>query len=113
MSEWTSTDRRIGLASAVAIVLLSIVYLATGVIWLGFHAHDARTQGLTPVEPYLAILETIILLLTTALVGLFAAIHAYAPPGKKSCSRAAFGLAVLVAGIAGTVHFVQLTAIRR
>lgn len=76
--------------------------------------HDgARGPALEPSEPFLAILETIILLFTPALVGLFAAIHAYAPPDKKTCSLAAFGFAVILAGITGLVHFVQLTAIRR
>jgi hypothetical protein len=113
MREWTATDRRIGMWSAIAIVVLSVTYITTGVIWLVFNMYGGRGPALEPSEPFLAILETLILLFTPALVGLFAAIHAYAPPDKKTCSRAAFGLAVLRAGITGVVHFVQLTAIRR
>lgn len=110
---WTTTDRRVGMYSAAALVLLSVAYIVTGVIWLGFSMSGAGVRGLEPSEPFLTILETIILLITPALVGLFAAIHAYAPPDRKTCSLAAFGFAILLAGITGVVHFVQLTAIRR
>ena len=99
--------------SAAAIVSISVVYIITGVIWVLSSTSGAGVQGLEPSEPFLAILETLILLLTPALVGLFAAIHAYAPPDRKTCSLAAFGFAVLLAGITGVVHFVQLTSIRR
>jgi hypothetical protein len=99
--------------SAIAIVLISVVYIVTGLTWLVFNLNAARTKGLAPSEPYLAILETLILLLTPPLVGLFAAIHTYAPPDRKTCSLAAFGFAVLLAGITGVVHFVELTAVRR
>jgi hypothetical protein len=109
---WTTTDRRVGMYSAAALVLLSVVYIATGVIWVWFSTTGVGVRGLEPSEPFLTILETIIVLLTPALVGLFAAIHAYAPPERKTCSLAAFGFAILLAGITGVVHFVQLTAIR-
>jgi hypothetical protein len=110
---WTSTDRRVGLWSALSIVTLSVVYVGTGAVWMLSDPAAARARGLEPGEPYLAILETLILLCTPGVVALFAAIHAWAPPQSKTCSRAAFGFAVLLAGITGTVHFVQLTAVRR
>jgi hypothetical protein len=113
VSMWTTTDRRVGMWSAAAIVVFSVVYIITGVIWVRFSTSGAGVQGLEPSEPFLTILETLILLCTPALVGLFAAIHAYAPPDRKTCSLAAFGFAVLLAGITGVVHFMQLTAIRR
>jgi hypothetical protein len=99
--------------SAAAIFAFSVVYIITGVIWVLVSTSGAGVQGLEPSEPFLTILETLILLCTPALVGLFAAIHAYAPPDRKTCSLAAFGFAVLLAGITGVVHFMQLTAIRR
>jgi len=99
--------------SAIAVVSISIAYILTGVVWLALNFNTARTQGLQPTEPFLAILETLILLLTPAIVLLFAAIHAFAPPDRKTCSRAAFGFALLLAGITGVVHFMQLTAVRR
>ena len=113
MSAWTPTARRIGMWSAIAIVLLAAAYITTGVIWLTVNTSAAQAQGLEPSEPFLTILETLILLFTPPLVALFAAIHAYAPSNRKTCSLAAFGFAVILAGITGLVHFVQLTAIRR
>ena len=114
MSVWTRTDRRVGMWSAIAIVVLSVAYITTGVIWIRFSTSAAGlVRGLEPAEPFLTILETLVLLCAPAFVGLFAAIHAYAPPDRKSCSLAAFGFVLLLAGITGVVHFVQLTAIRR
>ena len=61
----------------------------------------------------MSILEILILLVTPALVGLFATIHAYAPPDRKTFGVAAFGFAVMVAGITGANHFVQITSVNR
>jgi hypothetical protein len=112
MSTWTATDRQFGIWSALVIVLISVAYILTGAIWLLSNSSVA-TKGLEPSEPYLAILETLILLLTPALIALFAAIHSYAPADKKICSLAAFGFAVVLACTTGVIHFVQLTAVRR
>ena len=68
---WTTTDRQVGMCSAAAVVLLSVVYIVTGAIWLGISLSGAGFRRLEPSEPFLTILETIILLLTPALVGLF------------------------------------------
>jgi hypothetical protein len=113
MSTWTPIDRRVGLYSAVAIVLISAVYILTGAIWLLSNLSVAQAEGLEPREPYLAILETLILLFAPALIALFAAIHSYAPADKKTCGLAAFGFAVSLACTTGVIHFVQLTAVRR
>src|SRR5262249_6296676 len=59
------------------------------------------------------ILELLILLSAPALVILFSTIHACAPPDRKSCSLAALGFVVLLAGLTGAVHFVQLTVGRQ
>ena len=112
-SSRTPAHRRIGKWSAIVIVVLSAAYITTGVIWMWSSARSVRIQGLEPSEPFLTILETLILLLTPALVALFAAIHSYAPPEKKTFSLASFGFAVILAGLTGMIHFVQLTALRR
>ena len=113
INTWTANDRRIGMWSAAAIVVLSLMYIGTGVVWLLYNMQTARARALEPAEPFLAILEILIVLCTPAFVALFAAIHAYAPPDRKTCSFAAFGFGVLLSGITGVVHFAQLTAIRR
>jgi hypothetical protein len=58
-------------------------------------------------------MEILMLLLNPAMVVLFAAIHAYASPNKKTCSLAAFGFLLLLVAITGVVHFVNLTVVRR
>jgi len=113
MDPWTLLARRIGRWSAIALVALALVYIVTGAIWLASSTDSAQARGLQPSEPYLAILETLILLMTPALIALFAAIHAYAPPDRKTCSLAAFGFVILLVALTGAVHFVQLTAVRR
>jgi len=112
-SRCTEIDRRMGKWSAIAVVLISIAYMLTGLTWMALNSNVVSTQGLQPTEPFLTILETLILLLTPAIVLLFAAIHGYAPSNRKACSRAAFGFALLLAGITGVGHFIQLTAVRR
>ena len=113
MTNWTRSSRLIGIYSAATIVFLSVVYIGTGIIWVYASSQAVRVRGLAPAEPFLTILETIIMLLTPALIALFAAVHAYAPPEKKIYGIAAFGFAVAVAGITGANHFVQITSVHR
>lgn len=104
---------RIGKFSAVTLVLLSAAYIATGLIWLVSHADVLNTRGLHPIEPYLGIMESIMLMLNPAIVALFAAIHTYAPAEKKTYSLAAFGFALVMVCLTAFVHFVQLFVVRQ
>jgi len=110
---FTRTDSLIGFWSAIAIVVISVAYVITGTIWLIVNTRLAQTAGLQPSEPFLTILETLILLSTPAIVLLFAALHAHAPVTRNTYSLAAFGFALLLAGITGTIHFIELTVVRR
>jgi hypothetical protein len=113
MNSWTQTDRQIGKWSAITVVILAAAYITTGAIWLVSNTVAARTVGLQPSEPYLSILETLLLMVNPALVVLFAAIHTYAPADKKTCSLAAFGFVLLLVVLTGFVHFIQLVVLRR
>lgn len=113
MNSWTPTDRQIGRWSAIAVVVIAALYIATGTVWLVSNIDSVTVLTLAPSEPYLTIMEILMLLLNPALIALFAAIHAYAPPDKKTCSLAAFGFVILLVAITGVVHFVQLTVVRR
>jgi hypothetical protein len=113
MDSWTPTDRRIGRWAAITVVVIAVVYITTGTIWLVSNISSVTIQTLAPSEPYLTIMEILMLLLNPAMVVLFAAIHVYAPPNKKTCSQAAFGFLLLLVAITGVVHFVHLTVIRR
>lgn len=110
---WTRTDQQLGKWSAIVIVLLSAVYIVTGAFWFISNIDFAMKTGLQPNEPYLAILETIILLCTPAMVTLFAAIHSYSSADKKTYSLAAFGFVILLVVLTGVVHIVNLTVARR
>ena len=113
MNSWTRNDRRIGLWSAIAIVAIAVAYITSGAIWLLSNIHEATVLNLSPTEPNLTIMETLLLLLNPALVALFAAIHAYAPPDKKSYALAAFGFVIVMVTLTAFVHFTQLIVVRR
>jgi hypothetical protein len=99
--------------AAIAVVAIAVLYITTGLIWLVPNLSSVTIQTLAPSEPYLTIMEILMLLLNPAMVVLFAAIHAYAAPNKKTCSLAAFGFLLLLVAITGVVHFVNLTVVRR
>jgi hypothetical protein len=113
MNSWTPTDRRIGRWAAITVVAIAVAYIATGLFWLVPNINRVTIQTLAPSEPYLTIMEILMLLLNPAMVVLFAAIHVYAPVNKKACSLAAFGFLLLLVAITGVVHFITLTVIRR
>jgi hypothetical protein len=106
------TERRIGKWAAIAVVAIAVVYIATGTMWLVPNISRVTIQTLAPSEPYLTIMEVLMLLLNPAMVVLFAAIHAYASPTKKPYSLAAFGFLLLLVAITGVVHFINLTVNR-
>jgi hypothetical protein len=64
-------------------------------------------------DPYLAIMEVLILVMAPVLVLLAVVIHACAPEGTKTYSMTALGWMLLMAGFTMTVHLVQLTVVRR
>lgn len=108
-----ATTRRIGKFSAITVVLLSAAYIATGSIWFISHIEVVKTSGLQPTEPYLAILESLMLLLSPAIIALFAALYASAPAEKKTYSLAAFGFALVMVCLTAFVHFVQMFVVRQ
>jgi hypothetical protein len=99
--------------SAWAVVFLDLGYLATGAAWLLFGGDAVGRDPLWPVDPFRAVLEVIILLLTPPVVLLMAAVHTQAPRGTRTCSAAALAFMVLMAGTTGGIHFVELTVVRR
>jgi hypothetical protein len=107
----TDADRRIGTWSALAIVAIGVLYVATGV--LGLLVRADRTDNFGLVDPALAILEVLILLSVPPMIALMSAVHSCAAPDRKTYSRAAFGFMVLLGGTTAGVHFVGLTVVRR
>ena len=74
------TGRKIVWFSALTIFCCSVVYVVTGLAWILFGRDPARGR-LSPSDPYLAILEALIVLTAPFMVALMA--------GKGGSSRAA------------------------
>jgi hypothetical protein len=104
----TRTDRWIGMWAARALFAIGACYSVTMVI--GFAAMGDLSKPL--VDPYLAIMEILILVMAPILVLLFAIIHACAPAGTRTFSITALGWILLMAGFTMTVHLVQLAVVR-
>jgi hypothetical protein len=109
---WTPGDRIIGLWSSAVIVLLNTLYIVTGGVWLVMGGAQSAAP-LEPADPYLAILESIIVLLAPALVILLAVVHAYAPPERKTLTQVALALTTVFSALTCCVHFLQLAVVRR
>jgi hypothetical protein len=103
--------RRVGLWSAVAATVCSVVYdvgqLAEWLGWLG--SRGGPESGSTPLG--LAVLLTPSLLLGSAFLLLTLSIHQIAPREAKLHSHAAVAFATLYTALISVVYFVQLTLV--
>lgn len=106
---WTSTERTVGRAACWAILLLSLAYVPA--MLAGFLANGGFDKPVA--DPYLAVMEVLILLMAIPLVALFACVHSYAPANRKTLTLSAFALVTLAVGITVCVHVVLLTAGRQ
>lgn len=88
---------------------IGIAYAVTMVI--GFAV--MRTLSKPVQDPYLAIMEVLILVMAPILVLLAVVIYACTPVGTKTYSMTALGWMLLFAGFTMTVHLVLLTVTRR
>lgn len=106
---WTDSDRTLGPAVCYVVVLLTFLYVPT--MLAGFLANGGFDDPVA--DPYLAVMELLIMLLAVPLVLVFACVHTYAAPERKSLTLAALGLVVLTSGITLCVHLVLLTVGRQ
>ena len=95
--------------SARILFAFGVSYAVTMIV--GFVAMGNTSKPLG--DPYVAIMEVLILLMAPILVLLAAAIHACAPAGTRTYSITALGWMLLLAGFTITVHLVLLTVARR
>ena len=102
-------DRLLGTWSARAIAALSVPYAITMV--LGFSSMGNLRDPLP--DPYLAVAEVLILLMAPCMVTLMIAVHACAALRLRAFSLTALGWMLMLAGVTMTVHFVELTFVRR
>ncbi len=106
---WSSVDRSVGRTACYAYFLLSLAYVP--VMLGGFIAQGGFDEPVA--DPYLAIMELLIMLLAVPLVLVFACMHAYAPTDRKSLSLCALVLATMATGITVCVHLTLLTVGRQ
>jgi hypothetical protein len=106
---WTSTERTVGRAACWAIFLLSLAYVPA--MLAGFLVNGGF--GKPVADPYLAVMELLILLMAIPLVALFACVHMFAPANRKSLTLTALALVTVAVGITVCVHVVLLTAGRQ
>ena len=105
----TTTDHWIGMWSARVYCAIGVAYAVTMVA--GFAAMGNLSKPLE--DPYLAIMEVLILVMAPVLVLLAVVIHACAPDGTKTYAMTGLGWMLLLAGFTMTVHLVLLTVARR
>jgi hypothetical protein len=98
-----------GRAACWVIFLLSVAYVPA--ILAGFLANGGFDKPVA--DPYLAVMELLILLMAIPLVVLFACVHTYAAAERKTLTLSAFALVTVAVGITVCVHVVLLTAGRQ
>lgn len=99
---------RVGSWAATSLGVLGIGYAAVVAVGVSQAGPDEPI-----VDPVLAVMEALTLLSAPLVVVLMAAIHAYAPPGRKALTLAALAFGVAMATVTSTVHFVALTSARQ
>jgi len=102
---WTAPDRNLGRRACYVFFALSFAYVPA--MAAGFLANGDTSDPIR--DPYLAIMELVILPLAVTLVVVLAAVHSYTRPAGKTLSLAALALGTLAAGITSCVHLVLLT----
>jgi len=109
--EQTRMDRRVGLWSAASAATMGLVYVFVGL--LGVVARPPGPDPLRLVDPYLAILEILIILSAVALIMMMAAVHACAAPECKTLAMASLSFIISFAVLTCSVHFASLTVGRK
>jgi hypothetical protein len=109
MSDWTPSARIVGIWSALGTFFIFLAYIP--VLAVGFASAGNVEDPLK--DPYLAILEVLIMLIAPLMVLMMVAVHAYASETTKAFSMAALIHMVLAAGTTTAVHFVLLTVDRQ
>ncbi len=105
---FSAAARRLGILSAAGAVLLEAAYGAT--LAVGFLSLESPEQPIG--DPMFWILEVLIIAMAPVLVGLMAAVHAWAPPHARIFSLIALVFMGLLAGVTCGVHFTILTLSR-
>ena len=107
--EFSATARRLGILSAVGVIVLGVAYAIT--LAVGFLS---LTSPQRPIgDPMFSILEVLIIVMMPMMVALMVAVHAWAPSQAKTLSLTAVLFMGLLAGVTCSLHFVILTLSRQ
>ncbi len=107
--EFSATARRLGIFSAVGVMVLEVAYAIT--LAVGFLSLKSPQQPIG--DPMFTILEVLIIVMMPVMVALMVAVHAWAPPHAKTLSLTAVVFMGLLAGVTCSVHFIILTLSRQ
>jgi hypothetical protein len=107
--DFTGAARRLGMLSAVGVVVLGAAYAVT----LAAGLSSLQSPQLPIGDPFFPILEILIILSAPLMVAVMVSVHAWAPPDAKAYSLAALVFMSLLAGVTCSVHFVILTVGRQ
>ena len=105
-------DRQIAKWSAVSVVFIAVTYVLTGVVWMVSGGLSAPAP-LEPAQPFLSILEFLIILTAPPLVILVAGLHRCAAEEQKTRTLAPLGFMIAFATLTTAVHFAQLAVMRQ
>jgi uncharacterized BrkB/YihY/UPF0761 family membrane protein len=88
--------------------MIGAIFVVVGLI--GVVARPPSAEPLHQVDPYLAILESLMILFAFLLVFMMAAVYAFVPPERKTFSLAALAFTICFAVTTCGVHFASLEA---
>ncbi|HEX9161287.1 MAG TPA: hypothetical protein VF980_06230 [Thermoanaerobaculia bacterium] len=107
--EFSATARRLGILSAVSVVVVEVAYAVTLVV--GFLSLQSPQQPIG--DPMFSILEVLIIVMMPVMVMLMVAVHAWAPSHAKALSLSAVVFMGLLAAVTSSVHASGLLALAR
>lgn len=102
--DFNKVDRIIGKAAALSLLSLGIIYAV--VLILGLLSLETKMDPIG--NPYVSIMEIIIILMAPLMVVLMVEVHAYASGNAKTLSLIALVFMVIAACITSCVHYVIL-----
>jgi hypothetical protein len=106
---FTPQYRAVGRTASWAVSLLLVIYVVTTA--LGFLSLRSPLDSIG--DPYVSIMELLIIVVAPLMVVSMTAVHAYAPSERKPYSLVALILMVLMTGVTSSVHFVILSVGRQ
>lgn len=102
---FTAQYRIVGRVAAWAVFVLGVAYAL--ITSLGFLSLQSPQEPIG--QPYVTLMELLIVLMAPLYIMSMVAVHAYAPPEKKLYTLLALIFMILLAGLTSTIHFIVLS----